>query len=58
MWQQRDPKKREMEYHGKTGGHVPRNVSLSDILDVGNLARKVQVSEVMNTKTGVLCYHY
>lgn len=47
-----------MEYHGKTRGNLSKDVSLSDVLDMGDLAPKVHVSEVMNTRTGLLCYQY
>ena len=58
MWQQRDPTKREVEYLGKFDEDLPGDLSLSDTLDVGDLAQKAQVSDVISTRTDLLCYHY
>lgn len=58
QWQQADPTKRLNTYHGRANSNTTDAASLTDMLDMGGLARNVQVSDVMGTTSGFFCYRY
>ncbi|CAK1367117.1 hypothetical protein CB0940_10441 [Cercospora beticola] len=64
LWQQKDPKKRNIEFGGNkmqedggAEGSSPR-AELSDVLSVRGLGGDVKVSDFMTTQNERLCYRY
>lgn len=47
-----------MEYTGPSKHGSDQEASLDDLLPMGTLAKVVQVREVMNTESDLLCYRY
>jgi len=58
-WQQIDPQRRLMDYHGKAGTiESSREASMNDLLHVSSMGPAIAVSEIMSTQTKILCYIY
>lgn len=58
-WQEADPAKRLQDYTGRTvSNSTEKAAKLADSLSYGDLGPTVKVSEIMNTRTGPLCYVY
>ena len=57
-WQRENQQQRLTEYLGNAAHNSTRSVLLEDTIPMGNLARDVQVSQVMNTESELLCYRY
>ncbi len=57
-WQQVDPRARMEDYSGKAAYTSSSEASLGDPLPLGDLAADVQVEEIMNTKSKLVCYGY
>ena len=58
IWQQRDPTNRMYQYRGKASYYSNATASLDDIIPMGGLAPNVSVSEIMDTRSGILYYAY
>ena len=57
-WQQVDPRARMEDYSGKAAYTSSSEASLGDPLPLGDLAADVQVEEIMDTKSKLVCYGY
>lgn len=56
LWQMKNPLKRLVEYSGMSTDN--QAATLNDVVSVGGLAKDVQVSSIMDTEAGELCYAY
>ncbi|TVY36278.1 Tyrosinase [Lachnellula subtilissima] len=56
-WQHAEPGRRR-EYNGASSRHSKEAASLQDQLEMGTLAPKIAVEEVIDTQSGILCYEY
>ncbi|TVY13044.1 Tyrosinase ustQ [Lachnellula arida] len=56
-WQHAEPGRRR-EYNGASSRHSKEAASLQDQLEMGALAPKIAVEEVIDTQSGILCYEY
>jgi tyrosinase len=57
-WQQSNLAIRGQQYLGVAETNTTRKSSLEDLMPMGGLAPDVQVSHVMSTDAGLLCYGY
>ena len=58
MWQKAQPVVKQTEDSGKAAQNSVHLALASDVLPMGGLAANVHVFEIMNTRTGLLCYRY
>ncbi|KAL9106901.1 MAG: hypothetical protein Q9227_008149 [Pyrenula ochraceoflavens] len=58
QWQQTSLQKRLKDYAGASSQGSKTPASVSDLLEMGNLAPSVPVRDIMDTRDGVLCYEY
>ena len=47
-----------MEYNGNRSASSQDEARSGDLLSMGKLAPTIAVSDVLNTESGLLCYHY
>ena len=58
IWQQADRKRRLTAYSGKADNNTDAAASLTDVMDYGGFVPNIQVSQLMDTSSGLLCYKY
>ena len=61
IWQRAEPQnieKRRREYLGKAAHNSKQHASLTDVIPMGGLAPDINVSDIMDTDSGPLCYRY
>ena len=58
QWQQTAPTERLNGYSGRAYNNTDVAAALADTLDMGGLARNIQVVDVMDTTGGRFCYGY
>lgn len=61
MWQRAEPQnigKRRREYLGRAAHNSTQHASLTDVIPMGGLAPNINVFDIMETNSGLLCYRY
>ncbi|KAF7919615.1 hypothetical protein EAE99_008467 [Botrytis elliptica] len=58
LWQQKDIQNRLYQYRGVTAFKSPEQASVQDLLLMGKLIADIEVKDVLDTESGVLCYNY
>lgn len=58
MWQQIDLENIKSQYSGVASNGSDQRASLDDVLTFGGLASDVKVSDIIDTRSGILCYSY
>ncbi|TGO50400.1 hypothetical protein BCON_0184g00050 [Botryotinia convoluta] len=58
LWQQKDIQNRLYQYRGAAAFKSLEKASVKDLLLMGKLIADIEVADVLDTESGVLCYNY
>lgn len=58
IWQNTQNRGKQLEYSGKAARNSTNQALITDAIRMGGLAPDIQVSEILDTQTELLCYRY
>ena len=58
LWQQKDIKNRLHQYRGAAASKSLEQASVKDLLPMGKLINDIEVMDILDTESGILCYNY
>ncbi|KAF7943755.1 uncharacterized protein EAE97_005825 [Botrytis byssoidea] len=58
LWQQKDTQNRLYQYRGVAAFKSLEKASVKDLLLMGELVADIEVKDILDTESGILCYNY